>query len=53
MDTYERIQEADMRQNAVIVAAFVCQTANREEPLPRKPLPRVQPGGGRGTGAFH
>ena len=29
-----------MRQNAVIVAAFVYQTANREEKLPRKPLPR-------------
>jgi len=53
MDTYERIQEADMRQNAVIVAAFVYQTANREAPLPRKPLPGAQPGGARGTGAFH
>ena len=49
MDTYERIQEADMRQNAVIVAAFVYQTANRDEKLPRKPLPRAQPAG-RGTG---
>ena len=53
MDSYERIQEADMRQNAVIVAAFVYQTANREDKLPRKPLPKAQPGGGRGTGAFH
>jgi Zn-dependent M28 family amino/carboxypeptidase len=53
-DSYERIQEADMRQNAVIVAAFVYQTANREEKLPRKPLPKAPPaGGGRGTGAFH
>jgi hypothetical protein len=50
MDTFERIQGADMRQNAVIVAAFVYQTANREDRLPRKPLPRVQ-GAGRGTGA--
>jgi hypothetical protein len=50
MDYYERIQESDMRQNAVIVAAFVYQTANREEKLPRKPLPRAQPGG-RGTSA--
>ena len=49
MDTYERIQDADMRQNAVIVAAFVYQTANREDKLPRKPLPRSQTGG-RGTG---
>jgi Zn-dependent M28 family amino/carboxypeptidase len=50
MDTYERIQEADMKQNAVIVAAFVYQAANRDQPLPRKPLPKPQPTGGRGTG---
>jgi carboxypeptidase Q len=43
MDVYERIQEPDMKQNAVIVAAFVYQTANREEKLPRKPLPKPQP----------
>ena len=48
MDTYERIQEEDMRKNAVIVAAFVYNAANREEKLPRKPLPRVA-GAGRGT----
>jgi carboxypeptidase Q len=49
MDTYERIQEADMKQNAVIVAAFVYQAANRDQLLPRKPLPKPQPAGGRGT----
>jgi carboxypeptidase Q len=43
MDVYERIQEPDMKQNAVIVAAFAYQTANREEKLPRKPLPKPQP----------
>jgi hypothetical protein len=49
MDTYERIQEEDMRKNAVIVAAFAYHAANRDEKLPRKPLPA--PGGrGRGTG---
>jgi carboxypeptidase Q len=42
MDVYERIQEADMKQNAVIVAAFVYNAANREEKLPRKPLPKPQ-----------
>jgi hypothetical protein len=47
MDVYERIQESDMKQNAVIVAAFVYHAANRDEKLPRKPLPRPQ--GGRGT----
>ncbi len=49
MDVYERIQEPDMKQNAVIVAAFVYNAANREEKLPRKPLPRPQ-GVGRGPG---
>jgi hypothetical protein len=48
MDTYERIVEEDMRKNAVIVATFVYHAANREEKLPRKPLPRPQPPGGRG-----
>ena len=43
MDVYERIQAQDMMQNAVIVATFVCNTANRDEKLPRKPLPTPQP----------
>jgi hypothetical protein len=47
MDVYERIQEEDMRKNAVIVASFVYHAANRDALLPRKPLPRPQ--GGRGT----
>ncbi len=43
MDVYERIQEPDMKQMAVIVASFVYLTANRDEMLPRKPLPKAQP----------
>jgi carboxypeptidase Q len=43
MDVYERIQEADMKQMAVIVASFVYLTANREEMVPRKPLQRTRP----------
>lgn len=43
MDTYERVQEADMKQNAIIVATFVYNTANRDEMLPRKPLPKPRP----------
>lgn len=39
MDVYERIQEPDMKQMAVIVASFVYLTANRDEMMPRKPLP--------------
>ncbi len=48
MDSYERIQEEDMRKNAVIVASFVYHAANRDQLLPRKPLPRPA-GAGRGT----
>ncbi|MFI5056642.1 MAG: M28 family peptidase [Candidatus Acidiferrales bacterium] len=40
MDVYERIQEPDMKQMAVIVASFVYLTANRDEMVPRKPLPK-------------
>jgi hypothetical protein len=49
MDVYERIQPNDMMRNAVIVASFVLNTANRDEKLPRKPLPKPQPPAGRGT----
>ena len=48
MDVYERIQANDMMRNAVIVASFVLNTANRDEKLPRKPLPKPAPAG-RGT----
>jgi carboxypeptidase Q len=40
MDVYDRIQAADMMQNAVIVAAFIYQAANRDGLLPRKPMPK-------------
>ncbi len=49
MDVYERIQPNDMMRNAVIVAAFVYNTANRDEKLPRKPLPKPTAPSGRGT----
>ena len=42
MDVYDRVQAPDMMKNAVIVASFVYLTANREEKLPRKPLPAPQ-----------
>ena len=47
-DVYERIQPDDMMRNAVIVASFVYNTANRDDRLPRKPLPRPA-GAGRGN----
>ena len=43
MDVYERIQEPDMKQMAVIVASFVYLTANRDEMVPRKPLQKTRP----------
>jgi carboxypeptidase Q len=39
MDVYDRIQEQDMRQMAVIEAVFVYNAATRAEKLPRKDLP--------------
>jgi hypothetical protein len=52
MDVYDRIQRGDMMQMAAIVASFVYNAANRDEMLPRKPLPKprpAQPPEGRGT----
>jgi len=46
MDVYERVQASDMMKNAVIVASFAYHAANRDERLPRKPLPRPQRGAG-------
>jgi carboxypeptidase Q len=43
MDFYERVQAQDMMRNAVIVAAFAFNTANRDDKLPRKPLPKAPP----------
>ena len=43
MDVYDRIQASDMMQNAVIVASFVYHTANRDQLLPRKPMPKPAP----------
>jgi hypothetical protein len=45
MDVYERVQAADLMKDAVIVASFAYNTANRDEKLPRKPLPQPQRGG--------
>jgi carboxypeptidase Q len=38
-DVFDRIQADDMKQAAVVMAAFVYQTAMRDERLPRKPAP--------------
>jgi hypothetical protein len=38
MDVFDGVQEDDMKQASVIMAAFVYQAAMRDEKLPRKPL---------------
>lgn len=43
MDTYERLQPADMIKDATIIAAFAYNAATRDELLPRKPLPKARP----------
>jgi hypothetical protein len=49
LDSYERLQPNDMRKNATIAAAFAYLAANRDEKLPRKPLPAPVVTGARGT----
>jgi carboxypeptidase Q len=48
MDVYDRIQQADMEQMAIIEAVFVYNAATRPDKLPRKDLPPPTPAGGRG-----
>lgn len=47
LDSYERLQPGDMMKNATIAASFAYLAANRDEKLPRKPLPAPAV---RGTG---
>jgi Zn-dependent M28 family amino/carboxypeptidase len=48
MDTYDRVQQADAEQMAIVEAYFVYQAATRPEKLPRKDLPAPRPAGGLG-----
>jgi carboxypeptidase Q len=43
MDVYERVQEADMKQAAVIMATFAYHAAMRDAKFPRKELPKPRP----------
>jgi carboxypeptidase Q len=43
LDVYERAIPDDLMQNAVIIASFAYQAANRDALMPRKPLPKPQP----------
>lgn len=48
MDVYDHLVPDDLKQIATIVAAFVYDAAQRDEKLPRKPLPQPRGAGGRG-----
>ncbi len=43
LDVYERAIPADLMQNAIVVASFAYQAANRDALFPRKPLPAPRP----------
>jgi carboxypeptidase Q len=40
-DTYDKLSEEDLKQAATIVASFVYNTAQRDEMIPRKELPKA------------
>ncbi|WP_188055989.1 M20/M25/M40 family metallo-hydrolase [Sphingosinithalassobacter sp. CS137] len=40
VDTFDHLKADDLRQGAVILAAFLIQAANADAPLPRVPFPR-------------
>ncbi len=39
LDTYEHLSEPDLKQAAVVEAIFLCNTAMRDDMLPRPRLP--------------
>ena len=46
MDVVDRVQPEDMKQMATVVATMAYLTAQRDEKLPRKPLPPPRPARG-------
>jgi hypothetical protein len=42
MDTYERLQPADLEQIATVEAIFLYNAAMRDEMIPRKPMPHPE-----------
>lgn len=43
MDVYDRVQEADVKQGAILMAAFAYNAAMRDGKFPRKPMPAPRP----------
>lgn len=51
MDVYDAVPPGDLMQSAAVMAVFAYHAANREQMLPRKPLPKPQPQRGERRGA--
>jgi hypothetical protein len=49
-DVWERLQPDDMKFNAAVVASFAWQAAQRDDKLPRPPVPGPLPAGRGGRG---
>lgn len=47
MDTYDHLVPADLKQAATIIASFVYNTAQLDQKIPRKELPKARGTGGR------
>jgi carboxypeptidase Q len=43
LDVYERAVQDDLTHNAIVIATFAYHAAMRDQPLPRKPLPKPMP----------
>ncbi|MBS1832827.1 MAG: M20/M25/M40 family metallo-hydrolase [Acidobacteria bacterium] len=52
MDVYDHVQKGDLMQASAVIATFLVNTANRDELLPRKPLPKPRPAGPAGGPPF-
>jgi hypothetical protein len=46
MDTYDHLVPEDLKQAATIIASFVYHTSQRDQKIPRKPMPQAQQGQG-------
>ncbi len=47
MDTYDHLVPADLKQASTVIAAFVFNTAQLDQKIPRKELPKARGTGGR------
>jgi len=43
LDLYERVFPEDVIKDAIVIATFAYEAANRDQMFPRKPLPKPQP----------